>query len=59
MLTGKSSWVGYTGHTGVFAPSDLAPGASAEFQNRLMIRYMRRYKTATDAAILLRNWNRI
>ena len=59
VLTGKSSWVGYTGHTGVFAPSDLAPGASAEFQNRLMIRYMRRYKTATDAAILLRNWNRI
>jgi len=59
VLCGYCSWVGYRGRKGIFLPSDIAPNNSPEVQERLMLRYMRRYKTSTDAAILLRNWNRI
>jgi hypothetical protein len=60
VLVGRFSWVGYRGRRGIFTPADIAVGnPSPEVQERLMLRYMRRYKTATDAAILLRNWRRI
>ena len=59
VLSGRCSWVGYRGRKGLFSPADLAPQASAETQERLLLRYMRRYKTTTDAAILLKNWNKI
>ena len=58
VLSGRCSWVGYRGRKGIFSPADLAPQASAETQERLLLRYMRRYKTTTDAAILLKNWNK-
>ena len=59
VLTGRLTWVGYTGHEGVFAPADIAPGTNAELAERLMLRYMRHYRTTTDLNILLHNWNRI
>ncbi len=59
VLGGRWSWVGYRGRKGIFSPADLAPGASAELQERLMLRYMRHYKTTTDASILLHNLNNI
>ena len=59
VLTGRMSWVGYTGRPGVFSPADIAPGTSPEVAERLMLRYMRHYRTTTDITILLRNWNRI
>ena len=59
VLIGRKSWVGYTGRSGIFSPSDLAPNASQQTHNRLMLRYMRHYKTATDTAILLRNWRNL
>jgi hypothetical protein len=43
----------------VFSPADIAQGLSPEVHERLLLRYMRRYRTSTDAAILLRNWNKI
>ena len=59
VLGGGLTWVGYTGHRGVFAPADLMPAASPELQQRLLLRYMRHYRTATDFTILIRNWNNI
>lgn len=59
VLTGRRTWVGYTGRPGIFAPSDLMEHASDEMQQRLMLRYMRHYRTATDRAILIRNWKKI
>lgn len=59
VLWGNSSWVGYRGRKGIFQPWDIARNSSEEMQERLMLRYMRRYKTSTDAAILFKNWNRI
>lgn len=59
VLCGGSSWVGYPGRKGVFSPADIAQGLSPEVHERLLLRYMRRYRTSTDAAILLRNWNKI
>ena len=64
VLVGRLSWVGYTGRPGVFAPSDIRHPSSdighpVEMQERLMLRYMRHYRTATDWNILLRNWNKI
>lgn len=59
VLGGRWSWVGYRGHKGIFSPADLAPGASPELQERLMLRYMRHYKTTTDASILFHNLNNI
>ena len=59
VLCGSNSWVGYRGKKGIFSPADIADNTSPEMQERLMLRYMRHYKTSTDAAILLRNWNRI
>ena len=59
VLVGSLTWVGYTGHRGVFSPSDLLPAASKELQERLMLRYMRHYRTTTDLTILLRNWNNL
>lgn len=59
VLCGKLTWVGHTGRKGLFSPADLAPDAQPDTHDRLMLRYMRHYKTSTDAAILLRNWNRL
>ena len=59
VLTGKSTWVGYTGRKGVFTPADILPMATADLAERLMLRYMRHYRISTDITILLRNWNRI
>ncbi len=59
VLVGKKSWVGYTGHAGVFTPADITPAATADLAERLMLRYMRHYRTTTDLTILLRNWNQI
>ena len=59
VLAGRLSWVGYTGRQGVFTPADIAPAATADLAERLTLRYMRHYRTATDIGILLRNWNRI
>ena len=54
VLSGRLTWVGYTGRRGVFSPSALLPNADNELQERLMLRYMRHYSTATDFAILIR-----
>ncbi len=59
VLFGHCSWVGYRGRKGVFTPADIVETVSPEVQERLMLRYMRHYKTSTDAAILLKNWNRL
>lgn len=59
VLVGASTWVGYTGHAGVFSPADIAPEVTHDAAERLMLRYMRHYRPSTDITILLRNWNRI
>ena len=59
VFVGHCSWVGYRGRKGVFVPADIAGSVSPEVQERFMLRYMRHYKTSTDAAILLKNWNRL
>ncbi len=59
VLTGRYSWVGYTGRKGIFSPSSLFSNPSATTQEHLMLRYMRHYRTSTDAAILLRNWRNV
>ena len=59
VFCGRCSWVGYRGKKGIFSPADIAGETSPEVQERLMLRYIRHYKPATDAAILLRNWNRL
>ncbi len=59
VLTGRLTWVGYTGRLGVFSPHDLLSETTADTQRRLLLRYMCHYKTTTDSAILLRNWNNI
>ena len=59
VLCGRRTWVGYTGCKGVFLPSDIADNVPDDTANRLMLRYMRRYRPATDIAIILHNWNRI
>lgn len=59
VLCGSSSWVGHRGRRGIFSPSDIVEETSPEVQERLMLRYMRHYKTSTDATILFRNWNNI
>ena len=59
VLVGRCSWVGYPGHQGVFSPSDIAHDLSPEVHERLLLRYMRRYRTSSDAAILMKNWNNI
>ncbi len=59
VLVGKSTWVGYTGRPGVFAPHDLAVNTSDKTKERLMLRYMRHYRTATDWNILIRNWRNL
>lgn len=59
VLVGRLTWVGYTGHNGVFSPSSLLPDATADLQERLLLRYMRHYRTATDWMILLKNWRKI
>ena len=59
VLSGRLTWVGYTGRQGIFSPSDIIHGACNEMQERLMLRYMRHYRTTTDWTILLKNWNKI
>ena len=59
VLTGRLTWVGYTDHRGVFSPSDIMPSASPEMRERLLLRYMRHYRTSTDFNILIHNWRNI
>ena len=59
VLAGHLTWVGYTGHRGVFSPADALRTSTPELQERLLLRYMRHYHTSTDWTILLRNWNNI
>ena len=59
VLFGRLTWVGHTGCQGVFSPADIIHNTSKEMQERLMLRYMRHYRTITDWTILLRNWNKI
>lgn len=59
VIAGQLTWVGYTGHRGVFAPTDMLPNATEELKERLMLRYMRHYRTSLDWRILLLNWNNI
>ena len=59
VLFGRRTWVGYTGHPGIFAPADLVPDASADLHDRLMLRYMRHYRAQTDWQIISRNWNKL
>ena len=59
VLSGRLTWVGHTGRPGVFTPADIMHNTSEEMQERLMLRYMRHYRTVTDWTILLRNWNKI
>ena len=41
-------------------PADIMDGEPTEqLRERLTLRYMRHYSTATDFTILMRNWNRI
>ena len=57
VLTGHCTWVGYTGHRGIFSPSALYPHATEAQREQLLLRYMRHYRTATDWGILLHHWN--
>ena len=59
VLVGRYSWVGYTGRKGIFSPADLFDNPSPTGQERLMLRYMRHYRTTTDMAILFHNWRKI
>lgn len=59
VLVGRLTWVGYTGHHGVFSPADLMPNGSPELQERLLLRYMRHYSTSTDFRILAHNLRNI
>ena len=59
VLVGRLTWVGYTGRRGVFTPADLLSDASPELQQRLMLRYMCHYRTATDWNLHIRNWNKL
>lgn len=59
VLVGNRTWVGYTGCKGIFSPADIADNVSSDTAERLMLRYMRRYRPATDLAIILHNWNKI
>jgi hypothetical protein len=43
----------------VFSPADIADNVPSDTADRLMLRYMRRYRTSTDMAIVMHNWNRI
>ena len=59
VLIGRLTWVGYSGHAGVFAPHSLLRDTTPELQQRLMLRYMHRYRTATDFSILVYNLNNL
>ena len=60
VLVGSITWVGYTNHRGVFSPADmLRADATDQLRERLTLRYMRHYSTATDFTILMRNWNNL
>lgn len=60
VLVGSITWVGYTNHRGVFSPADmLRADATEQLRERLTLRYMRHYSTATDFTILMRNWNNL
>lgn len=60
VLVGSITWVGYTNHRGVFSPADmLRTDATEQLRERLTLRYMRHYSTATDFTILMRNWNNL
>ena len=59
VLFGRYSWVGYTGRKGIFSPADLFDNPSSTVQDRLLLRYMRHYRTTSDAAILIHNWHKI
>ncbi len=56
VLVGSLTWVGYPNHRGVFTAADMLRGeATEQLRERLTLRYMRHYSTATDFTILMRN----
>ena len=60
VMVGNLTWVGYTGHRGVFSPADIMDGKPDEqLRERLTLRYMRHYSTTTDFTILMRNLRNI
>ncbi|MBP3763302.1 MAG: glycosyltransferase [Bacteroidales bacterium] len=59
VLAGRLTWVGYSGRPGRFSPADIFPSAPQRLQEDLTLRYMHHYKPSTDAAILVKNWNKI
>ncbi len=60
VLVGSLTWVGYTNHRGIFTAADMLRGdVTEQLRERLTLRYMRHYSTATDFTILMRNWNNI
>lgn len=60
VLVGSLTWVGYTGHRGIFSPADIMDSEpTGQLRERLTLRYMRHYSTATDFTILMRNWNNL
>ena len=60
VLVGTLTWVGYTNHRGVFTAADMLRGdATEQLRERLTLRYMRHYSTATDFSILMHNWNNL
>lgn len=60
VMVGNLTWVGYSGHRGVFTPADIMEGKPTEqLRERLTLRYMRHYSTATDFSILIRNLRNI
>lgn len=60
VFVGTLTWVGYPNHRGVFTPADMLRGnVTEQLRERLTLRYMRHYSTATDFTILMRNWNNL
>ena len=59
VLTARRTWVGYTGHPGIFSPASLHSHTTDAQRERLMLRYMRHYHTQTDWKILIHHWNRL
>ncbi|MBR1784341.1 MAG: glycosyltransferase [Bacteroidales bacterium] len=59
VLAGRLTWVGYTGHRGVFEPASATPGVDDSQRERMMLNYMRHYTPAADWRILTRCWRGI
>ncbi|MBQ9417212.1 MAG: glycosyltransferase family 2 protein [Bacteroidales bacterium] len=59
VLSGELTWVGYTGHRGVFTPADHYRGLAPDQLPNITLRYMRNYSVSIDLNIILRNWNNL